>query len=415
MKKKLVALGIPFLFILPWISYLLSLINLKSRVSAFIYIFCAAFFGYAIDFSNTSVDSYRYALAFMNFERPDSYSDVIQMYLNGELRDIYRITLFYVASFFGRSANLVYAFAGFIYGSITYLNLRIYLRERGSHTSIYTLILALLFITFCSLSNINGFRFHTGAMLAFYSIYKIIIEKKNFWVIGLLITPLMHYSFSLLIPVVFFIKLLMPFTYNSKNIKPLVFYVFIITFVASFFLSTNVINLNFIADSSFLPSAAADRMSYVNSEKVTEIVHARSESSFFLTVASYFSYLVSAYIFFVIIYIRKFIKNNAINSLEINLMFSFTLIYYSFAHIAGSIPSGLRFMDIAHMFLIILLCRFYRLYNTEIIKRLIVISVIPFSFKILFTNFMLPILLLNPTFWYGGFVGILFDNLGSIR
>ncbi len=414
MKKSLTVIGFPLLFILPWISYLISLINIKSRMSAFIYIFCAAFFGYAIGFSNTSADSYRYALAFMSFERPDSYLSIIEMYLDGELRDIYRISLFYIASFFGNSANLVYAFAGLVYGLITYSNLRIYVYERGAKTGIYTFILALLFITFCSLSNINGFRFNTGAMLAFYSIYKLVIEDKKIWVVGLFVAPLMHYSFALLIPVILIIKLVIPFTYRSSSTKSFIFYIFVITFASSFFLSTNIIDVNFITSSNILPSAASDRMSYVNSEQVTEIVDARSEGSLFLTVSSYFSYLVSAYVFFVILYMRNFIKKNSIYSKEINIMFSFTVLYYSFAYIAGSIPSGLRFMDIAHMFLIIFLCRFYKFYGTYKIKRLIFISIIPFSFKILFTNIAMPILLLNPKFWYGGFVGVLLDNLGSI-
>lgn len=415
MKKKLTVLGIPLLFILPWISYLISLTNLKSRISAFIYIFCAAFFGYSIGFSNTSADSYRYAEAFMRFDRSDSYFGIIQMYLDGELRDIYRISLFYITSFFTRSANVVYAFAGFIYGVITYLNLRIYINERGSQTSVYTLILALLFITFCSLSGINAFRFNTGAMLAFYSIYKLIIENKKIWVIGLFVTPLMHYSFALLIPVILILKLIMPFTYSSTSVKSTVFYAFIITFLSSFFLSTNAIDVGFIADSNILPGAASDRISYVNSDRVTDIVDSRSGNSFFLKVSSYFSYLISFYVFIVILYIHRFIKNIPEKSYELNLMFSFVLLYYSFAYIAASIPSGGRFMDIAHMFLIILLCRFYITYRSSKIKRLILLSILPFSFKILFINIAMPIMILTPTFWYGGFVGVLLENLGSIK
>lgn len=415
MKKRLTVLGIPLIFILPWVSYLISLFNLKSRVSAFIYIFFAAFFGYSIGFTNTSADSYRYAEAFARFDRPDSYLAIIQMYLDGELRDIYRTSLFYFTSFFSNSAHVVYAFAGLIYGLITYLNLRIYIHERGNQTDRYTLILALIFITSCSLSHINGFKFNTGAMLAFYCTYKICIQNKNIWLIGLFLTPLIHYSFALFVPVILVLKLIMPFTYNSLNIKPIVFYIFIITFVASFFLNTNVINIGFISDLSVVPGGIVDRLDYVNSDEVSDIVETRAGNSLFLTVSSYFNYLISAYVLIVMLYIKRFIKKPSGSFREINILFSFTLLYYSFAHIAVSFPSGSRFMDIAHMFLIILLCRFYKTYKPNKIKRLILLSILPFLFKILFINIMLPILILMPQFWYGGFVGVLLENLGAIR
>lgn len=415
MKKKLTVLGIPLLFILPWASYLTSLINLKSKMSAFIFIFFAGFLGYSIGFTNTSADSYRYAEAFTRFERPDSYLAIIQMYLDGGLRDIYRISLFYITSFFSKSANSVYALAGVIHGLIVYLNLRIFIHERGSQTNRYTLILALLFITFCSLIGVNAFRFNTGAMLAFYCIYKLMIENKKLWLIGLFLTPLMHYSFILLMPVILILKLVLPFTYNSSNVKPVVLYIFIATSVLTLFLDTNLFNIGFLTQLDIVPDAAANRIDYVNSDEVSEIVEGRAGNSLFLTVSSYFDYLITAYVLVVMLYIKKFIAKSTNELTRVNLMFSFTLLYYSFANIALSFPSGSRFMVIAHMFLIILLSRFYKNYKSNKIKRLILISILPFLFKILFINIMLPILILTPIFWYGGFVGVVLENLGSIR
>ena len=416
MKNKLTVLSIPILFILPWISYLISLINLKSRISAFIFIFFAGFFGYSIGFTNTSVDSYRYAEAFMRFERPDSYLSIIQMYLDGELRDIYRNSLFYIVSFFSRSANVVYALAGLIYGSLAYLSLRIYIYERGSQTNRYTLVLALIFITYCSLSNINAFNFNTAALLAFCSTYNLIIKNKKIWLIGIFLTPLMHYSFALFIPVILILKLGMPFTYNSVKVNTIVFYVFIVTFILSFFLSTNLFDISFISRLDILPGGITNRIDYVNSDDVSEIVENRVGNSLFLKVLSYFNNLISFYVLIVVLYINKYIKNNNTGGfVEINMLFTFVLLYYSFAHIAISFPSGSRFMAIGHMFLVLLLSRFYRIYNTDKIKRLIFIALLPFMFNILFINIVMPIMILTPTFWYGGFVGVLLENLGSIK
>lgn len=415
MKNKLTVLAIPLLFIMPWISYLISLINLKSRLSAFIFILFAGFFGYSIGFTDTSADSYRYAEAFMRFERPDSYSVIIQMYLDGELRDIYRISLFYIVSLFNRNTNLVYALAGVIYGALAYLSLRTYVYERSSQTNMYTLILALIFITYCSLSNINAFNFNTAALLAFYSTYKLIFKKQKIWLIGIFLTPLIHYSFALFIPVILILKLVMPFAYNSIRINTVVFYIFIVTFILSFFLSKNFFDISFLSRLDILPGGITNRIDYVNSDEVTELVEGRAGNSLFLTVRSYFDILISVYILIVVLYIKKFIKNNSGDFTEINMLLAFVLMYYSFAYIAVSFPSGIRFMAIGHMFLILLLGKFHSMYNTNKIKRLIVISLLPFMFNILFINIYLPIVLLMPEFWYSGLIGVLLENLGSVR
>jgi len=415
MNKKITVLGIPLLFILPWISYLLSLLNLKSRLSAFIYIFSAAFFGYAISFSDPSADSYRYATAFINFDRPDNYWVIVQMYLDGFLRDIYRISLFYFTSLISNSPHTVYFFAGLIYGLITYLNLRIYINERGDKTDRYTLILALLFITFFSLSNLNSFRYNTGAMLAFYSIYNLVIANKKFWIIGILIAPLIHYSLMVLIPIIIILKLIMPFTHDSVKIKPVLFYIFIITFTLSLFLDTNSFDVSFIGRSGVLPTAVSDRVDYINSDEVTDIVESRANNSLFVAVSIYFKYMISIYVLIAIIYIKKIIKNSSGNLKEINLLFSFVLLYYSFANLASTMPSGGRYMQIGHIFLFILICRLYRVHKSKKIRKLIIMSLLPFSFQIVFIDIAIPILILTPTFWYGGFVGVVLENLGSIR
>lgn len=413
--KKITVLNIPIFFIIPWVGYLLSLLNIKSKISAFVYISFAAFFGYAISFTDTSADSYRYAIAFMQFDKSIDYSAIMQMYRNGELRDPYRLLLFYFTSLFSDSPKVLYAFAGVIYGSISYLNLRIYVNERGSQTDRYTLILALLFITFCSLTNINGFKFWTGAMVAFYATYKFIILNKKIWIIGIFIAPLMHYSFVLFIPIIIMLKLIIPFTYNSIRVKPIVFYLFVFTFIASWFLDTNLIDISFIGRSGILPGEIGNRLAYVNSENVSDIVEKRSESSLFLTVNTYFDNLIKVYVFIVILYINKFLKRLPGNAAYINRIFSFVLLFYSFCFIATSFPSGGRFMILAHMFLVIFLCRFHRLYNNYKIRVIILLSILPFSFKISFINVLLPILILTPSFWYAGMPGVLLESFRFIN
>lgn len=413
MNKKITVLGYPLFFILPWLSYLISLFNLKSKRSAVLFILYAAFFGYSISFSNSSADSYRYATAFLNFERPDSYLTIISWYLDGSLRDLYRISLFYVTSLFSSSPHFLYALAGLIHGFFVYLNLRLYIDEKGRQNNIYTLALGLVFITLCSITAVNGFRFNTGAMLAFYSIYQFIVKNNKLGLLGVIFTPLMHYSFFLLIPVVLILKLVLYLNNSSQKINPIFFYMFITTALLSFFLDTNIINISSITSSDLLPSAASNRLDYINSDDVVDIYNSRAESSLFLRVNNSFETMITIYVIVVVIYIKRLLKRSSLYLPSINYLFSFTLLYYTFAFIALSFPSGNRFMSMAHLLLIILLIKSYNQFKTTSIKYLMALSILPFLFKIFFINFLLPYMILTPTFWYGGFLGVTLENLNA--
>ena len=296
MKNKIAGLGIPIFFLLPWLGFVLSLFNIKSKNSAVVYVAFAMIFGYAISFTNTSADSYRYAEAFERFDNTLNYNTIIQLYRNGELRDIYRLLLFYFTSIFTNNPKVMYAFAGFVYAIFSYLNLQIFLSEAKTKTDKYVLILALIFYTYISLSNINGFRFWTGGMVFFYAAYNFIVKKQNKWSLAILIIPFIHYGFILIVPLILIYRFIHPILYNAKSVSTLLFYVFIISFGISWVLDVNSINLSFLSQSGIISGVLGNRIEFLNSEDVANIVESRIENSTFLTVRSYFDYGIKIYI-----------------------------------------------------------------------------------------------------------------------
>jgi hypothetical protein len=179
----------------------------------------------------------------------------------------------------------MYAVAGGIYGLLSYLNLRILLNQKKQSSDKYIFLLILIFFTFVSLSNINGFRFWTGAMLLFYSSYHFILNKKNFWALGVFITPLFHYGFMPVMPLIIIYKFFLhPFLYNEREVRPILYYIFILTFIMSWVLSTNSIDIGFIKDNDVFSGEVANRIEFLNSERATSIVKSRVESSLFLSV-----------------------------------------------------------------------------------------------------------------------------------
>ena len=361
MFKKTGSLGIPLLFILPIAGFLTALFNIRSKSSAMVYVGFAMLFGYAISFLDSSADSYRYAQAFGRFDNTLDYNTIVQLYRSGELRDLYRVLLFYFSSFFSDNPKVMYAFAGLVYGIFSYLSLLIFVRERGNIWNQYVFVLTLVFYTYISLSGINGFKFNTGFLVLFCALYNFFIQKKKVWVIGILITPLFHYGFTLVVPLLLLYAFIHPKLYNSKGVKPVLFYMFIATFFASWFLKTNSINLSFFTQSDALSGAVGSRLDFVNSDLVTQIVDSRKGNSLFLSVQTYFNYAIKIYIFISILFLNKLLK---------------------------------------------------RMKDNKKIRTLILYAIPVFSFNIAFTNFMLPLLILTPTFWYGNIFWIIIEGLG---
>lgn len=415
MNKRLSGLGLPLFILLPWTGFLFSLFDFKSKKSGFIYVAFGMLYGYSIGFTDTGADSYRYALAFANFDNSLDYNRIITLYQLGELRDLYRLILFYFVSIFSSNPKIMYAVAGGIYGLLSYLNLSILINQKKQSNDKYILLITLIFFTYVSLSNINGFRFWTGAMLLFYSSYLFILKKKNIWLLGILVTPLFHYGFMPVMPLLIIYKFFLhPFLYNEREVKNILYYIFIITFFASWVLTTNTIDIGFIKDSDVFTGEVANRMEFLNSEKVTQIVKSRTENSFFLTVQKYFNYIIKIYVFISVIFLKNIISKIKGNKLKYNNILAFVMFFYSFAFIATSFPSGARFLNIAHLFFMLLMLKLYVKYHTKNFQKIISWSLPVFSFNILFINFMLSWLVLTPTFWFGNFFWIIIEGLDFI-
>lgn len=416
MKKKIAGLEIPLFIMLPWAGFIAALFDLKSKRNAFVYIVFAMICGYAISFSDISADSYRYAQAFDRFDNSLNYDTIVKLYREGELRDMYRLLLFYFTSIFSNNPKVMYAFSGLVYGIFSYLNLRIFIKEyERVKWDKYIFILALVFFTVCSLvGGINGFRFNTGGMVLFYTTYKFIIEKKTPWGIGIMVTPLIHYGFMLMVPILLLYWFIHPLLFNNKKVKPILLYIFIISWLLSWFLQKNAINLGFLTQSDALSGAVGSRISYVNSEDVANLVENRQSNSLFLSVQTYFNYAIKVYVFISILFLNNLFKRAKGNLTAYTNIFAFVLVFYSITFIATSFPSGGRFLNIAHLFMCVLLVKVYTIYNKNDMKKIILWSLPVFAFNIAFTNFLLPLLILTPTFWYGNLFVIIIEGLNFI-
>lgn len=412
MFKRLSSISIPLFIVLPLAGFITSLFNVRSRSSAVVYVAFAALFGYAISFTNESADSYRYAIAFSEFDNTQNIDKIKFLYISGELKDVYQLVVFYITSLFSSNPKVMYALAGSIYGIFSYLILKIFVVQKGPQNDLFSLVLAICFFTYISISNINGFKFWTGAIFVIYAIYQVFIQRKKVWLFGVAIVPLFHYGLLLLLPVLLLYLLTERYFYDNSRVSQLLFYGFILAFVVSWGLNPNSINLGFLTGNNILSGQIGNRINYLNDSSTTSTLELRAENSLFLTVQKYFNILIKIYVFVVIVFMNNLVKRmQGINKIEYTRFFAFVLYFYSFAFIATSFPSGGRFMNMAHVFFFIFMAKLYAVYKKKKIQKLIILSLIPFSFSIAFTNGMLSLMILSPTFWYGNVFWIIYEGI----
>lgn len=412
MSKNIRDLNILIFLFSPVISFLVALTNIRSKSSMIVYLAFSMLLGYAISFTDTSADSYRYALAFTDFTKSTlEINYIIQIYIQGELRDIYRLILFYFVSLFSENPKVLYALAGLIYGYFSYKSLMIYMKIKGHSFDKFTIILGVVFFSYISLINVNGFKFNTGGLVLFCSVYYFFIENKNKWFWGIILTPLFHYGFLPILPILIIMKFLHIKLYGQKGIKNILIFTFIISFFLSF-LSHNLINISFLTQFLEQDNAIGARLDYISSDEVADLVQQRGSNSFFLTTQKYFLIFTKIYLFISVLKLNKFFNKSNINFSKSDMkLFSFVIMYLSFCFIAELLPSGLRFMNYGNLFFVLILLQVFKNYKISLVKNIILFAVPGFIFKILFTNIAQPILILSPTFWYGTFFGVILEGL----
>ena len=81
-------------------------------------------------------------------------------------------------------------------------------------------------------------------------VFCLVIYNKKKWILGLFCTPLIHFSFLFVVPIiVLFYTFKHLFNSNSK-LSSLLYYIFVFTFLLSFVMDTNVIKLDILSDAT---------------------------------------------------------------------------------------------------------------------------------------------------------------------
>ena len=395
---------------LPFVSFILALRNLKSKVNTVVFILFCTLFGYAFTFTFDSADSYRIALVFHEFDY-DSIADVIPLFFLGITPDLYEFFSFTLIKKISNNPKMVFAFFGLVFGVFWYLSLRVFTKEKGSTTDFYIHLLFFIFLIFNPITNVNGVRFNTAIWIFFYAAINIVLYNKKRYLYLLFLTPLIHFSFLIPSSVIVVFYSSQRILFLKDKINTFLYFLFVFSFVVSWILETNIINLDFL--SNIIPSdSISNKIDKYNSDEMADLYQKRASESLFLKVSTFFLTLLKICVFFFIVYSRKLLKKIKEPNPVLNKLLSFVLFYFSFAFIISTLPSGTRFLMIGYLFFIIFILKLYLKYADRTIKNYILLLLPILSFKFFFNVVFLSFTLTSPTIWYGNVFWIIYEGIG---
>lgn len=381
------------LFILwPLLALLFAIKNYKiSWAKNIIWLF-VIFYGYTLVISNEGIDANSYRDAFLEAHKANySFSDWRENLFTEELGNVDLIQSFinFILSGFTDNYNILFAVYGFIFGFFYSRNIGFLLDRVETNLGLTGVVIMLIYPFVIGFWNINGFRFWTAAHIFIYAVLPFLIEGKKQYLWLLIICVLFHFSFAL--PVVVVIAYI--FLGNKLNIF---FYTFILTL---FFTEIDLSNLR--EYNSLLPDILRLKTEgYLNDEYNSAYFEAKVNNNWY---SIYYGKVLrwTLYITCIILYLkgkRFILKNKSLLSL-----FSFTLLFYSFANMALIIPSGGRFALIGNMLILSCLFFFIQIKNHEyLIKNMIVLCIPAFllfdvvSFRLGFETIGLFTIIANP-------------------
>ena len=360
-----------FIF-LPFVAFLRSCFNLRSRVSQLVFVLFFALFGYCHTFSDIRADSYRKYLSFTTYQA-ESIKDITTDFLNGEHKDIYENILFSLLKSVTDNPHIMMMVVGLIGGIFTMLLFKRVFEDRQSSVTIPIAILVMMLFIEANPILIGGIRNFTAMSLFMYSLIRLVIDNKRWWIIGILLTPLIHFGWivaSVAAIVVWLVR--MPNT--------LLHYLALIICALSLFLDTSSYSGAFdLMMDSMDNEAIADRVENYGDEQIED----EFNKSLTTRLVRLNNQIGTCFVFILLIFLRrnreKLLESGYLQRIY-NMLLWFTIVGYSL--ISFSVV-GQRFVCISQILIYMLLLNLYQTSDSRAVGRFIYALPVVFSIRIL--------------------------------
>lgn len=358
----------------PFLTFLYSCSDLQKRVAQIVFVLFFGLFGYCHTFEDTRADSYRKYESYTGYAAED-YLDIYNDFHAGERKDIYESVLFSTLKMFTDNPHIMMMFVGLIGGFLYMLVVKRFLMDKRMSYTLPIAILLMFMVIESNISVMGGIRNFTAFPLFMYSLIRMMIDNRKIWVIGLLLTPLIHFGYlfaTVAALIIWFVKI--P--------NGILHYVALFICVASIFLDTSSYAgaLDIVMGS--IDNEAIENRVADYGEEDTDIHFNQSLTTQLVRINNQIGAL---FIVALLIYIRrnrKILLNNTYINRIYSIFLFFTVISYSL--ISFSVV-GQRFVYIAMVLLYMLLLNIYQNNPTSAISKFIYSMPFVFIIHILWT------------------------------
>ena len=278
-------------FFNPFLSAIVSLINIRDGVSHRILYLWFLVFGIGFSAVNESADSFRYVEEFLVESQYTwaQYVEEVEKWATFDLniKDIYTLTVNVLVGHFTSNYHWTFLIYAAVFGFFYIKSLKIFLNNQMVDNEIVFYALLFMFCFSNPIFNINGVRFWTSAWIGVYVALNLFVEKNYKTIPLLVLMPLIHGSSVVWIAIVMAALLLSRFQMVA-----------IVLYIASAFVSA-VSYLNILNDYSYLlPQFMQHQIwSYTESEWALERMSGISQygsayADFLIALPGYFQILL---------------------------------------------------------------------------------------------------------------------------
>ena len=379
----------------PFGGFIYNLTRPINRITYLIFILFFFLIGCSFDFHDPSVDSYRYAEEFVEMSRYDFYTSFLyQIIISGRVDFYYSLVAISLGSV-TNNPHILYGIFASIFGFLICKMFVLFKRDWNAKYNFYVCIILLSIFTLNPQTNINGVRYWTAVWLFATSVIAYCLYDKRKWIIGILLSPIMHSSFVICLPIVFAVRIL-------KEYRKTLF----IIGVVSFFVGVLGINDYLL---KYIPSDLSifsHYQAYLEEGYMSEIAKLKEERHFITIAIGQLRMFLCALILYSSYkqWDRIDEKSRALLVLCISL--------FSVSLLLSFIPSMGRFLTLVYMLTFYLLFRYYSIFRNKTASIYIIIS-LPLLVHSIYESYMTHLLVLNPIYLRGSIIDIINFALNS--
>lgn len=323
-------------------------------------------------------DGGRYALQLIDMHNRELglFEQIHFNFAESGTMDYYQLILTWIVSLATDNPHVLFACFAFVFGFFYSRNMW-YVLERisGSINITIFIFISLLFLT-CPIWQINGVRMWTAAHIYMYSVFPYIWEGDRKRLIWLFAVPFVHFSYLYFV-ILSLVFVLLPYRVLSEN--KIVTYCLSILLVLSFIVGTLQLPAITVFLENFSPESYQDRIDiYTADHAFDNMRESRMKVNWYVTASNNIYYWVSNILLLLLSFNSKLVPQE-------RKLLNFCLLISGIANIASQVPSGARFLIIAHLFTISLII--WQLYKkaSPFFFRIAKLTSIPLIITIIFS------------------------------